>query len=1229
MASIASLIVLALTCSSCENSFADEAKPTPEKTDDRKTILFIAGKPSHGNGEHEFRAGCMLLADALNESGLNLEAKVHYYGWPKDESIFDGVDTCVIYADAGGRFGEKYAFLDKKVKQDGMGIMFMHYGVHPKKEVGEKYFKPWIGGYMDNDISVNPHWIADVQAVAAEEVSRGLEKPFTAYDEFYFNMKFPTKEECDCCRPLATATPTPDRIIKYINMWNKHGEENLGKEQALMWCRDPEVSEGGRGVGFVGGHYHHNWAIDDFRKLVLNAIVWSARMEVPEGGVNSKTVTKEMINANLDRPVKGKPIELPTDELLKQKPMPQPWFDKDGKRQKGPAPKQELLPINTNDDATEWAPELKPEVVGLEHFLIPEDSNLEVTLWASSPMLYNPTNMDIDKDGRIWVAEAVNYRRKEGRRPGGDRIVVLQDTNGDGKADTSHTFVEDVEIKAPLGVSVFDNKIVVPMPPNMLVYTDVDRDLKFDPKIDKKEILMSGFNALQHDHSLHSVTHGPDGKWYFNNGNCGAIFTDKSGKTFNMNGIYRGGGGTWFAENNKLNGKKSDDGFLWTSGFSVRVNPDGTDAEITGHGYRNSYEHSVNSLGDIFQNDNDDVGSCRSSYILEYGSAGWHTRDGQQNWRSVRRPGQLLIDAHWRQADPGTFDTGDVYGMGSPTGNVFYENGALGKEWEGTFFSCEAARNVVFGYRPKADKATYTMDRFDFLDSNKDKRYVGGDQTRLKMAEIAEDAKRTVLFRPSDVAVGPDGAIYVTDWYDGRVGGHTTLDDTCSGAIYRIAPKGFKSVIPEFDIETTAGQIEALKSPAVNVRHSGFIGLRDGGEKSYDAVVALLNDSNEYIAARAIWLLPYLGEKGMAKCVELLDSENVDMKLVAYRALRRTEEGILPYAMKLASDPSDAIRRDVALSLRQHTADETKDIFVELAKHVDITDKNSVEAIGLGAENKENAIWEAIKASQEKQDPEEWTDTFAKLTWRLWPTDAVQDLTKRALSSKVSKTQRELATESLAFIDDRSAAEAMFTLAGKDSPVKDQAAYWLLNRGTGSWAKFDIKAQLKDRGIYDPEKIVVNEMKFPTPPEQSALPPVAEILKLTGDPEKGKTAIMRCVQCHSINGVGPQYGPQLQGWGASQSREAIINSIRNPSADIAHGFRGSRITTKDGKVVDGLVSPGDPIVITSMGGVSQMIPKEKIKSNKGLGRSLMLSADQLGLSAQDIADIASYMQQWK
>ena len=186
-------------------------------------------------------------------------------------------------------------------------------------------------------------------------------------------------------------------------------------------------------------------------------------------------------------------------------------------------------PANASMAAAYDPENTEPQKVAADQFIVPDD--LEVTVWATTPMLFNPTNMDTDAQGRIWITEGVNYRRHKGRRPEGDRVIVLQDTNGDGKADSEHTFVQDPELEAPLGIAVMDNKIIVSQPPNLIVYTDVNRDLKFDTSVDKRENLLTGFNGRQHDHSLHAVTAGPDGKWYINQGNCGAKFTDADGKT--------------------------------------------------------------------------------------------------------------------------------------------------------------------------------------------------------------------------------------------------------------------------------------------------------------------------------------------------------------------------------------------------------------------------------------------------------------------------------------------------------------------------------------------------------------------------------------------------------------------------------------------------------------------------------------------------------------------------
>jgi putative membrane-bound dehydrogenase-like protein len=280
---------------------------------------------------------------------------------------------------------------------------------------------------------------------------------------------------------------------------------------------------------------------------------------------------------------------------------------------------------------------------------------LEITLWAATPLLHNPTNIDIDRDGRIWVAEGVRYRSHYARQPAGDRIVVLEDTDGDGKADKSHTFVQEPMLIAPLGIAVIDNKIVVSQPPDLNVYTDVDRNQRFDPAVDKREVLLTGFQGVNHDHSLHSVTVGPDGKWVFNSGNMGATFTDRSGKTFRIFSAYRPGPvGPFTFPHNAADyaGKPSDDGHVYVGGFTVRMNSDGTGVEIIGNNYRNSYEQSVTSLGDVFQNDNDDPPACRVSWVMEYANFGFSSNDGQRTWQADRRAPAASFRAADRAAPP-------------------------------------------------------------------------------------------------------------------------------------------------------------------------------------------------------------------------------------------------------------------------------------------------------------------------------------------------------------------------------------------------------------------------------------------------------------------------------------------------------------------------------------------------------------------------------------------------
>ncbi len=868
-----------------------------------------------------------------------------------------------------------------------------------------------------------------------------------------------------------------------------------------------------------------------------------------------------------------------------------------------------------------WPPSSDANHVRVDKFSL--DPSLEITLWAKSPLFYNPTNMSIDPKGRIWVTEGVNYREKLGiRRNAGDRIMVLIDTDKDGKADQSKVFLQDPYLESPLGIAVFDNQIIISQPPDIVIYTDVDRNLEFNPKVDKREVLLTGFNGRQHDHSLHSITSGPDGKWYFNSGNCGAIFTDNSGKTFRMNSNYRGGASEkyFYTPTHELKGAKSDDGHVWTSGFSVRMNPDGSHAEIIGHGYRNSYEQVVNSLGDMYQSDNDDYSSCRNSYVLEFGSAGYYSLDGQHKWQADKRPGQAIPRAHWRQDDPGTFDAGDVYGSGGPTGVTFYENGALGDDWIGTYLSCEASRNTIYGYKPEPKGATYSMDRFSFLSTR---------STSPSLGE--EDRDERVHFRPSDVSVGPDGAIYVADWYDPGSGGHATRDESSSGAIYRIAPRNFQGLVPKLELNSISGQVKALTNPNPNFRFLGFQALRKKGAEAYAAVKKLLNHKNPYVAARAIWLLPHLGEKGKKEVVELLDSENSTYRLVAYRSLRRSGDKLLPYAKKMAKDPAPGVRRDTALSMRGFPPQQANPVLLEVAKNYDGYDKNYVESIGLGAAGKEGELWTYLRDNLGMRNSSKWNQAFARITWRLGTKEALPDLKSRVKNSKLRMKDRLFAIESIAFTNHPLAPDTLFALgqSEKDPEINRAITQWILKRSLTAWNKYELHSRLKKSGIYNPDDMNIVAISTPAETEKTSLK-VSEIEKLSGDPVKGKTTILRCTMCHEVNGVGANFGPRLEGWAAKQSTSAIIHAIVNPSQGIAHGFQGTEYVLKNGEVLHGITeSRGDPELVLSQGGLTQMIPKSKVKKSTRMKRSLMLSAEQLALSPQDVADIVAFMKVWE
>jgi putative heme-binding domain-containing protein len=257
----------------------------------------------------------------------------------------------------------------------------------------------------------------------------------------------------------------------------------------------------------------------------------------------------------------------------------------------------------------------------------------------------------------------------------------------------------------------------------------------------------------------------------------------------------------------------------------------------------------------------------------------------------------------------------------------------------------------------------------------------------------------------------------------------------------------------------------------------------------------------------------------------------------------------------------------------------------------------------------------------------DWPEKFAWLTWRLMPHAAVPSLAERARAPGLSDDARKFAVDSLAFINTRESADALISLTAEGSPVRDQATWWLINRSGGEWSSMNLQPVLEEKGISaKPVKIAESVM----PPKPAAMKfSVQDVLALKGDAAKGKQLAARCVMCHQIDGKGADYGPALKGFAKSQTPEVLARSIIDPSFDISHGFDGQSLALNDGTRIDGIiVSDGKTITIRSMAGLTQDIAKQQIKNRKSLDRSLMLSADQLGLGAQDVADLVEWMKSY-
>jgi putative membrane-bound dehydrogenase-like protein len=621
---------------------------------------------------------------------------------------------------------------------------------------------------------------------------------------------------------------------------------------------------------------------------------------------------------------------------------------------------------------------------------------LEMTLAASEPELRSLTNLDIDDRGRVWVCDVMNYRGNNGSRPEGDRILILEDTNGDGVMDKSKVFYQGRDIDSAMGICVLGNEVIVSAAPYIWRLIDTDGD----DVADKKVAMFTDTGQPQHDHSNHSFIFGPDGKLYWNVGNTGKHVKDADGKVVV-----------------DIHGRPViDNGKPFFGGMPFRCNLDGSEFEVLAHNFRNNWETTIDSFGTLWQSDNDDDGNrgTRINFVMEHGNYGYRDEMTGAAWQTPRINMESEIpQRHWHLNDPGVVPNVLLTGAGSPSGICLYEGDLLPKRFHNQMIHCDPGPNMVRAYPVTAEGAGYTATIDPIATGTRDK-----------------------WFRPADVCVAPDGSLFVTDWYDPGVGGHRQ-EDVDRGRLFRIAPPGTPYKVPKFDYSTAEGAADALRNPAIAVRYKAWMALHAMGRDAIPALTKLYNDENPRIRARAIWLLGKIEGEGERYVRQGLSDADADIRITAIRLMRQIKLTPSEFLQAVVDDSSPAVRREALVALRYDRGEAMPKLWAKLASHHD-GDRWYLEALGLASDLRASECYEALKSSGQLDLA---SDHTRDVLWRLRAPQAAETLVSIIADPKVTLTQTDRYFRALEFhpIETRSKALSAKILTKAFASVQDKA----------------------------------------------------------------------------------------------------------------------------------------------------------------------------------------------
>ena len=295
MKSAVFLLCTALAAAALHAELTDEQKLVPLEADSTDAslakIVLLAGPVSNKPGQHEYFSGCAMLMKCLKQTP-GVWPVMAAEGWPKNEAVLKGAKSVVVFMDGGPKCalfeGSRWQTLGGLMK-DGAGLVVLHQAVDiPEEQAAE--FKSWAGAVWQKDIGSRGHWDMSFTPDAKHDALRGV-APFSApKDGWLYNLHFAEKN----VSPVLTGT-VPDNSRSTAD-----AKSHAGRAEVIAWAY--ERPNGGRSFGFTGCDLHKNWEVEAQRRLVVNGILWSAKVNVPANGA-PVTIDAADLTSNMDRKV--------------------------------------------------------------------------------------------------------------------------------------------------------------------------------------------------------------------------------------------------------------------------------------------------------------------------------------------------------------------------------------------------------------------------------------------------------------------------------------------------------------------------------------------------------------------------------------------------------------------------------------------------------------------------------------------------------------------------------------------------------------------------------------------------------------------------------------------------------------------------------------------------------------------------------------------------------------